>query len=338
VSLLEYLRATGSKKFRVVGQYADGGGIGEPAPKTRSPLAPKDWVRDWYANRQMINPTHNLMLDKIRPDLLNSIDTLPDTQYLDILSNKDALGQYIPANHKIEMSNKVKDSDYGKSILVHEMGHSVDVPNANKLSDINKYAIKDNTTSPLEGFRNVYGGALDDLRADYEERLNIFRQENSLGKEPLTNKDLSKVDSDSLLNFLNEDNNLFGDNIFNINDTDKRDIALNRLNGKVTIQDENLIPKDIYGRHEYLSEPTEVSSRIMQLRYDMGVKPDEVVTPIMLRDFMEKNNQLEYLQDLRNISKDGTNSIIQMLNKMVSNDTPKKNSGYLDYLKSTKNT
>jgi hypothetical protein len=81
-------------------------------------------------------------------------------------------------------------------------------------------------------------------------------------------------------------------------------------------------------KYEYFTNPDEVHSRIMVLRQAAGIKPDQVVTPEYLDDFM-KNYKWDNsnINDLLNLSK-GKEGLLNMLNYMAANKL-KNNSSWV---------
>lgn len=277
MSLYDYLKNTQSERFKIVRRFTDGGVNGNPNPKD-----PKEWVRNWYANRQLQNSNDNAYLQSIKPDLLKSIDTLPqymlrDSKYMSNGSETVGVSEGAPANGMYEHDThtvSILDDLYNNqqdylpltldSLLVHEYSHGVDMPNTNLLSKINSKGME--SIKKLSDYKNA--DKLDEGRKKY------------------------------------------------IN---------------------------------YLTKPTEVSSRLMQLRYDMDLKPDEIVTPERVKKYIEENSEkldteqmpdyiyeiFDYIKNRKNMN-DINVGIANFLNKFVSTDTNKQ-SPYSQYLKTIKN-
>ena len=92
------------------------------------------------------------------------------------------------------------------------------------------------------------------------------------------------------------------------------------------IVDNEIIPKEnangIYkDKYEYFTDPNEVHSRIMVLRQAAGIKPDQVVTPEYLDNFIKNyKGENSNINDLLNLSK-GKEGLLNMLNYMAANES-----------------
>lgn len=87
--------------------------------------------------------------------------------------------------------------------------------------------------------------------------------------------------------------------------------------------------------NDYVSQPNEVHARIMEIRNALGVKPDQVIDKDFLDKNREKLNDNDAYLELRDLLKEGDNSLIDLMNRLAQND--KKSNRFSQYLNTIKN-
>ena len=98
-----------------------------------------------------------------------------------------------------------------------------------------------------------------------------------------------------------------------------RTVHSNIVNHNIYKKDDKRLPKEMANKYEYFSNPDEVHSRIMVLRKDMGLKPNEKVEHKKLLNYLKnyKGNDTNIL-DIINLTDD--RGLLDMLNYMAYNE------------------
>lgn len=379
------------KQIKTVRMLAVGGEVEAPSsaippdavPATRSPMAPRDWVRDWYANRKF-GDDRDYLLNAYKNQFLPAIDNAEVSLVPNLKSDNGTQtidGMYDPTSKSIYINSTIENEN---AAMVHELGHAADYAtssNPNKELDAaesifdeayggDTYYERASTSydksSPLDSYDAIQRGEninrinMDpwdknitksakkyaekaDLQWDYAPyRAAVDRIKKSIGfTDKMTEREFSLAGGDELPE--SDDLNLI------MSQSYPRPSYMNNSNPIYNILKNSQYtadPADMYSKFgdktdfRYFTSPTEVSSRLMEMRYDMGVKPDEKITKEKFESFIKQNKDRDYYKDLLKVSNNGDDSIIDMLNNFVSSDKKtnnNKNSGYLDYLKTVKN-
>lgn len=261
-----------------------------------------DFVRNWFVNRANarkggLTPENIEGVDKL---VKNPIIVKPDNFYINPLMD----GQYRPSEKKAYIYDKGQTNAQKELIGIHETTHAWQ-----------DAAVKNNKNAKL---------------------LNKFKQDI---------KNYRKSENVQLdYDIENEDNNVF-EKVYNII-TDKRPKLLPKPSRPTLVNPlaehtypliekeintagipmDTSLPKDYY---DYLKKPIEVHARLMELRRDMGLKPDQDVTKEQLQNFIKSGKKKSYyLDQLKEILDD--RGILNLLNKTAANQIPTDNT-YVQY-------
>ncbi len=284
------------------------------------------WVKDNYkqiSNYQEVIPRlnsyrqlHGLKPDQvITPELIQKNREMYQTGQIPFEDNTDQLYKLFENEGLSNVLNKVVSNDNIGNYYVQQGG---EIENNKWLTDWFSNRVipnKELQDSYLED-KSFYLDRLDKIpgvnkvdKITDDPRI-TGRYDGNLNKMYLT----PSATSDTYLHELNHYANYFNSFSRGIN---------NQVISKNIIPRDNL-PEGVYkDKYDYFSNPDEVHSRIQVLRKNAGIKPDQVVTPEFLRDYLKTyKGDSENINDLLNISNEG--QLIEMLNLMADNGNNSK--------------
>lgn len=197
--------------------------------KNKSLDSSKDFLKNWYQNREIKDSYIQGAFDLDKPSILKNFQNIPEYQTVPSIGKKDLYGGKITGRYNPELNKIFITKDAPSHVKTHELTH----------------------------FLNMREGGGDYMR------------------------------------------------------TIHKDIVNNEI-----------LPKSELGiayknKYEYFSNPDEVHARIMVLREKAGFKPNEVVTPERLEEFLKTyKGDNDNINDILNISR-GKEGILNMLNYMA---------------------
>lgn len=351
-TLLELAANPRNNNYSWIGShFADGGLIEDPVPQpiipsTRSTKDPHDWVRDWYKNRSF-GDERDLLMNTYRDSAVRAIEQTPIQleKSLKINDNTYAAGWYEPTDKTIKISTSSPSDE--NATIIHELSHAGDLASDNRMyypDNASSFELDSNGNVPYNGEfinkinkmaydKNIVNDHKDFIKnSGYEwDYTDYYTAKNEL--EKLTGYH-DGMNADDFYKNLSKNTSRHGNKISDLsavieayhsgNVGDKTSLY-DMISGRGKMLDDTEL-FDRYGNkdeYNYLKTPTEISSRLMEMRYDMGVDPKEKITKDKYDKFIKNNPDMDYLKDLMKVTKEGHDSILDMLNNFV--DSTKNN-------------
>ena len=343
-------------------KYADGGSIGDPTTPT-DPLEqhPRDWLTNWYKNRKLQDQTAQSNLQNEVKTRIANVQNTPMRKDIDSYMNNgnskgvnlagDAIAQYNPKDKNIWYNSVVDEYDIG----THELTHASDDIIGSKVNESDKNIIQSNL-KPIGSFdKEYYSKLYDNKDADIAE---LSRKIENKAKALKNKEDLSgdvyddgevTIDmfyEDAIDTLSATDKELWSNVASTIKKRDKNyviDLMMPKEMDGVELSIKNNYLKDAFvtkgeylneaaRNHEniksyynsYISDPKEAHARLMDIRRNLDLKPDQIVTEKDIENAKKDGSiNIDAYKELIKVAKDGDKSIIEMLNK-VSDVAPIK--------------
>jgi hypothetical protein len=136
----------------------------------------KEWLQNWYANRQLPDPALNEIYQKEKPLYIAESQKLPDPTYVDKIDDTNTQGLY--ENGQIKLLNTAEPLVY-----THEGAHAINKPLKDTQSSWNAYYEVDKNILPKEKIQDPWVKKNYDELNNYQEvigRINSYRQLHNL--------------------------------------------------------------------------------------------------------------------------------------------------------------